>query len=145
MSGIEKNNYEDMVGKQYGEYVVLKYLGHQPAYKQGKLLPSVLAQCSCGHEAPRVIPAVDLMRGNTKKCKGHNTKLQIGKVYGDFRITGITEHGYSDGKKSRHARVLVECIHCGMERTVVLTSLKKGNVKHCQACNKEGMNYPDEN
>ena len=103
----------------------------------------MLAKCSCGYEEARIIPAVDLMRGNTTKCKGHNTKLQIGKVYGDFRVKGVAEHGYSDGKSSRHARVLVECIHCGMERTVVFTSLRHGNVKYCQACNKEGKTYPD--
>ena len=100
----------DLRQKQFGEWTVLKELGHG----------LVLCVCSCGKES--TIQKGALLNGSTKSC-GHATNAFIdltGKQFGEWTVTEELGYGYIRCKCS-----------CGKENIIQKQTLLHSKSKSC--------------
>lgn len=117
---------DEIVGKQFGDWNVLRYIGNS------------LWECQCSCGKIRSILRGKLTTGQTLSC-GHNKLIDlIGKTFGEWKVlkyigNSIWECQCSCGTvkaiSSRHLRdgVSTNCGHSGNKKRIDLTGLKAGD------------------
>lgn len=116
-----------LIGQRFGELTVIKTF-----YKDHVLWCE--CQCSCGNIVE--ISASNLKRGNTKTCKKCDSKLLIGKTFGE--LTVIDTFYKRDSKDKIKLWCKCKCT-CGNIIDVRARGLKSGQTKSCGTCNERNL------
>lgn len=124
---------EDFIGKQFGEYTVLKFDGIN-----NKNIRIYICKCSCGNEVS--VNAYNLKDGRSTNCgcqrkKNLSNKMKkdiTGQVFG--KLTVITQVGVNKNKKN-----IYECeCECGGRCITTSQSLRDGHTSSCGCINSSG-------
>lgn len=102
----------DTTGQQFGNWIVLKELGH------GK----VLCQCQCQDKTVKELYKKSVLEGRTKSCGciRKEQQIKIGDTYEEWTVIQIL----------KDRKVLCRC-SCGTEKEVFGPTLKNGMSKSC--------------
>lgn len=111
--------YEDLTGKKFGEWTVIKRVNDQTKSNGAKWL----CLCSCGKE--QIVWGKYLRNGTSKSCGCSKAIAKIGDKIGSFLITNIIS---KEDKGKRRKRYVCLC-DCG--NTVELTATQLRSRKHC--------------
>jgi len=116
---------EDLTGKQFGEWTVLKYAGD---YKW-------LCQCSCENKTLRKISRYDLIKSKTTNCGCKRHKDLLGLTFGRLVV------------KKYLGNMLWEC-ECSCENHTIVkvysSNLISGGTKSCGCLKNESRNSKEE-
>lgn len=130
----------NMIGKAYGNWVPLEYMGYLPVGSIRK--PFVNCKCSCGYVAKiEVFRLLQNKVAHCRKCTGQN-KLKrtyeeillkyTNKSYSNWHITGNTN--YTEGLATQYLKLEASCIICGAKEMLPYREFKKGVIKKCPYC-----------
>lgn len=113
------NKMQDLVGRQFGEWLVLEFAG-----RRGQLY-YWRCKCSCGKI--KEVKSTSLLNGTSLSC-GHSRSL-LGEVYGNLVVTrfieGVGSESYCECKCA-----------CGNIVSVRASNLKNGNTTSCGCVRK---------
>ena len=124
---------EDFIGKQFGEYTVIKFGGINE-----KHIRMYWCRCSCGNEV--LVNSYNLKNGRSTNCGcqrkknlSHKMKKDItGEVFG--KLTVIKQVGVNRNKKN-----IYECkCECGGKCIATSQSLRSGHTSSCGCINSSG-------
>ena len=101
-------NNNDLTGKKFGEWTVLKYKGNTKWE----------CQCSCGNI--KEVESGKLLRGMTKSCGCNKRKKLEGKKFGEWAVIKYKGNNYYECKCS-----------CGKVREVLSQNLINGSTSSC--------------
>jgi len=131
MGEIKKLNprVKDVIGEIYNKLTIIENL---PSKKLGgTYYKMVKVLCECGNE--KEIGYKSIKKGKIKSCGCLNTSkivdIEKENVYNHWTIISEVEpYTSSDGSKMR--KVLAKCV-CGVEKDLMLSSLRTGSSKSC--------------
>ena len=97
---------------------------HMKTVESGNKYLYVECECSCGTISDYILG--DIKRGNIKRCKGHMSKITIGKTYNDITISSLS-HYDKQGKA-----IMNYICSCGSLGKGNYYSIKEGLIKKCK-------------
>lgn len=122
--------YEDLTGKRFGEWTVIKRADDQTKSNGAKWW----CRCSCGKE--KIVWGKYLRNGTSKSCGCNKAIAKKGDRIGSLIITNIIS---KEGNGKRRKRYVCMC-DCG--NTVELTATQLRSRKHCgNNIHRERKNY----
>lgn len=126
---------DNLGGMVFNKLTIIEELprGKKPS---GQVFRRVLCKCECGGYCETTLYSVTSgKKTNCGSCTNSFTSFngELGKVYGRLTVKGLD---IELSKRAQSARVVVECT-CGTVKTVVLDSLKRGQILSCGCYNRE--------
>ena len=127
-------------GDRYGRWTVIKAQQPREYTKSTKI---AVWQCKCDCGTVRDVLQPSLLNGRSSSCGCYQkerfierTRVEVrpGDKYG--RLTLISEVDPRVGRARNFRRWLCRC-ECGVEKTVALTNLRKGNTRSCGCMQSE--------
>ena len=117
-------NKDYLIGKIFGELVVIDI--SDKTDKHGSTF--LKCRCSCGEIEEYVLGVLNAKR--VTHCKNHKLRVLIGKTFGDWFVTNISERVVGERSKC-----YCLCMVCGSYRWVITKDLLNGKSKSCGCSN----------
>lgn len=130
-------NYNDIIGKQFGDLTVVEFAGFKYPTENSRVRKSYYkCKCACGNE--KEISRNDLLTGRTNSCGCKQFQLKedlTGQRFGRLTVLG---RDFSKGQDKKHKVVYYKCIcDCGNITISPANSLKGGKSRSCGCLQKE--------